>query len=174
MSKDADHIHKNGDCYDYIHVKVHPHAMLEPKLLHAYCKLRHEWMSCKPKINMNGNFSHENTFDDSFTDMMTSSNGNISALLPFVRGIHRSPVYSPHKGQWRGALMLSLICAWANNGDAEDLRRRRVHYDVIVMTCRHLVQVSVCYIKLSHICLHMVMAKEINEKSKNHAYMTAP
>ena len=28
---------------------------------------------------------------------------------PFVRGIHRSPVNSPHKGQWRGALMFSLI-----------------------------------------------------------------
>ena len=30
---------------------------------------------------------------------------------PFVRGIHRSPVNSPHKGQWRGALVFSLICA---------------------------------------------------------------
>ena len=30
---------------------------------------------------------------------------------PFVRGIHRSPGNSPHKGQWRGALMFSLICA---------------------------------------------------------------
>ena len=30
---------------------------------------------------------------------------------PFVRGIHRSPVNSKHKGQWRGALMFSLICA---------------------------------------------------------------
>ena len=30
---------------------------------------------------------------------------------PFVRGIHRSSVNSPHKGQWRGALMFSLICA---------------------------------------------------------------
>ena len=30
---------------------------------------------------------------------------------PFVRGIHRSPVNSPNKGQWRGALMFSLICA---------------------------------------------------------------
>ena len=29
----------------------------------------------------------------------------------FVRGIHRSPVKSPHKGQWRGALMFRLICA---------------------------------------------------------------
>ena len=31
---------------------------------------------------------------------------------PFVRGIHRSPVNSPHKGQWRAALMFSSICAW--------------------------------------------------------------
>ena len=57
---------------------------------------------------------------------------------PFVRGIHRSPVNSQHKGQWRGALMFSLIGAWtdswANNGDAGDLRRCRAHYDVIVMT----------------------------------------
>ena len=30
---------------------------------------------------------------------------------PFVRGIHRSPVNSTHKGQWRGAWMFSLICA---------------------------------------------------------------
>ena len=30
---------------------------------------------------------------------------------PFVWGIHWSPVNSPHKGQWRGALMFSLICA---------------------------------------------------------------
>ena len=26
--------------------------------------------------------------------------------------IHRSPVINPHKGQWCGALMFSLICAW--------------------------------------------------------------
>ena len=29
---------------------------------------------------------------------------------PFVRGIHRSPVNSPHKGQGRGALLFTLIC----------------------------------------------------------------
>ena len=33
---------------------------------------------------------------------------------PFVLGIHRSPVNSPHKGQWRGVLKFSLICAWIN------------------------------------------------------------
>ena len=57
---------------------------------------------------------------------------------PFVRGIHRSPVNSPHKGLWHGALMLSLICAWingwVNNCRAGDLRRYRAHYDVIVMS----------------------------------------
>ena len=33
---------------------------------------------------------------------------------PFVRWIRRSPVNSSHKGQWRGALMFSLICSWIN------------------------------------------------------------
>ena len=60
---------------------------------------------------------------------------------PFVRGIHRSPVNSPHKGQWRGALMFSLICArtngWVNNGEAGDLRRHRAHCDVIAMSWGH-------------------------------------
>ena len=54
----------------------------------------------------------------------------------FVRGIHRSPMNSPHKGQWRGALMFSLICAWINrwiNREAGDLRRHRTHYDVTIM-----------------------------------------
>ena len=59
---------------------------------------------------------------------------------PFVRGIHRSPVNSPHKGLWRKALMFSLIClwinAWVNNREAGDLRRYRAHYDVIVMWCK--------------------------------------
>ena len=54
----------------------------------------------------------------------------------FVRGIHRSPVDSPHKGQWLGALMFSLISArtnsGANNRDAGDLRRHGAHYDVIL------------------------------------------
>ena len=56
---------------------------------------------------------------------------------PFVRGIHWSPVISPHKGQWRKALMFSLICVWingwVNNREAGDLRRYRAHVDVTVM-----------------------------------------
>ena len=53
----------------------------------------------------------------------------------FGRGIHRSPVKSLHKGQWRGALMFSLICTringYVNTGEAGDLRRHRANYDVI-------------------------------------------
>ena len=60
---------------------------------------------------------------------------------PFVRGIHRSPVNSTHKGQWRGAFMFSLICVWingwVNNRKADDLSRYRAHYDVTVMIESH-------------------------------------
>ena len=77
-------------------------------------------------------FNHDPTHDD------VIKLKHFTRYWPFVRGIHRSPVNSPHKGQWRGALMFSLICAWingwVNNGEAADLRRHRTHYDVIVMT----------------------------------------
>ena len=60
-----------------------------------------------------------------------------SRYRPFVRGIHRPPVDSPHKGLWRGALMFSLISAWtnswANNRDAGDLRCHRAHCDVTIV-----------------------------------------
>ena len=78
---------------------------------------------------------------------------------PFVRGIHRSPVNFPHKGQWRGALMFSLICVglsgWVYNREAGYLRRHRAHYDVIVMTTsRHkLIKMS----SINH--LHMSVIK---------------
>ena len=56
---------------------------------------------------------------------------------PFVWGIHWSPVNSPHKGQWRRALMFSLIYTWTNgwvnNQDAGDLRCHHAHYDLTVM-----------------------------------------
>ena len=60
-----------------------------------------------------------------------------SALLAICAG--NSPVNSPHKGQWRRALMFSLICVWisgwVNNRGAGDLRRYRAHYDVNVIGC---------------------------------------
>ena len=60
-----------------------------------------------------------------------------SALLALWGWIHQSPVNSPHKGQWRGALLFSLICAWingwVNNRESGDVRRHRAYYNVIVM-----------------------------------------
>ena len=57
---------------------------------------------------------------------------------PFVQGIPRSPVNSPHKGQWRGALAFCLICAriidWVNNREACDLGRHPTHYDITVIS----------------------------------------
>ena len=62
---------------------------------------------------------------------------HFSRYWPFVRGTRRSPVNSPHKGQWGGALLFSLVCTWingwVNNREAGDLRRHRAHCDVIVM-----------------------------------------
>ena len=59
---------------------------------------------------------------------------------PFVWGIHRSTVNSLHKGQWRGALMFSLICVWincwVNNREAGDLRCHRTHYDVTIVVTK--------------------------------------
>ena len=60
-----------------------------------------------------------------------------SALMALCAGNSPVPVNSPHKGQWRGALMFSLICAqindWVNNREAGNLRRHRGHCDVTVM-----------------------------------------
>ena len=39
------------------------------------------------------------------SQVRSSSHHHFPRYWPFVRGIHRSPVDSPHKGQWHGALM---------------------------------------------------------------------
>ena len=89
---------------------------------------------------------------------------------PFVRGLHRSPVNSPHKGQWRGALMFPLICAWtntlANNEDAGDLKRHRAYYDVIVMHHDHadLSEISDTWIVL-HVTCYVAL-----QPSHNHCW----
>ena len=79
--------------------------------------------------------------------------------------IHRSLVNSLTKGQWLGALMFSLICAWTsgwlNNRDAGDLKRHQAHYDVSAMGCSGLsafrksgssVRHRVLYHSVSRIC----------------------
>ena len=65
--------------------------------------------------------------------------GTFSALLAICAGNSPVPVNSPHKGQWRGALMFSLICVWingwVNNRETGNLRRHQAHCNVLVMSC---------------------------------------
>ena len=69
--------------------------------------------------------------------MMTSSNENFFRVTGHFCGKPSVSGEFHHKGQWCGALIISLICAWTNgwvnNADADDLRRHRAHYDVTVM-----------------------------------------
>ena len=82
---------------------------------------------------------------------------HFSRYLPFVRGLHRWPVIAPHRGQWRGALMFSLIWAWINGWvntcESSDLRRNHAHYDVTVMEQQY---ITVClYDTKRHVYVHM-------------------
>ena len=85
---------------------------------------------------------------------------------PFVRGIHWSPVNSPHKGQWRGALMFSLICAWinvwVNNREAGDLRHHRAHYDVIVMNKNNKIQILMPHVASG--ILHVILCWDVKHE----------
>ena len=68
----------------------------------------------------------------------------------FVRGIHRSPVNFPHKGQWHGALLFSLICTringWVNNREA-------VEFETLSCPlCRNCNRIILCIILWS-LCL---------------------
>ena len=108
--------------------------------MHALFWLRHRLFSNFPAWSANDSiYIHVvetpkdkiNIYYDDFTKWK-----HFLHYWPFVRGNNRSPVDSPHKGQWRGALMLSLICPWTNGGvnnrGAGDLRRHRGHYEVTV------------------------------------------
>ena len=80
---------------------------------------------------------------------MTSSNGNTFRITGPLWGestgptgdrnqwSHWWPVDSPHIGQWRRALMFSLICAstncWANNRNTCEWRCHNALYGVTVM-----------------------------------------
>ena len=58
----------------------------------------------------------------------------------FVRGIHRSPVNSPHKGQWRGALMFFL---WsASEQTVEQTIETPVIWDAIALIMTSLLCIS--------------------------------
>ena len=96
--------------------------------------------------------------DKAISFMMTSSKGNIFRVTGPLCREFTGP---RHKGQWRGALMFSLICArinsWVNNGEAGDLRRYRAHYGVIVM----LKNIALSCLYLSGILFEVVSVNSI-------------
>ena len=80
-----------------------------------------------------------------------------------------SPVNSPHKSQWRGALMFSLICAWTNawvnNRNAGDLRRRHAYYDVTVINLHikgRLYLITIIYVVLHSGCANQSRIRRYN------------
>ena len=114
----------------------------------------------------NGNQFHQNHDD-------VNKWKHFPRYWPSVWGIQWSPVNSPHKGQWHGALMFSLICAWingsVNNREASDLKCNRTHYDVILMIS----VISICYQTLythdkakdwfEHACDYLILKKMMFE-----------
>ena len=90
-----------------------------------------------------------------------------SALLAICAGNQRSLVKSPHKSQWRGALIFSLFCAWingwVNNREAGDLRHHRAHYNFIVMINVNVLEISRITCIVSYICFSYISHKYIND-----------
>ena len=83
--------------------------------------------------------------DDRLVQASWSSDNDVAFIShDYVMKWKHFPRYWPlcgeinHKGQWRGALMFSLICAWTNHWinkrlwDAGDLRPHRAHANVTV------------------------------------------
>ena len=98
-------------------------------------EIRLIWTDCaQTTMSRHGNYKYPKT--PTFHDDVIKWK-HFPRYWSFLRGIYRSPVNSPHKGQWRGALVFSLICVWINgwenNREAGDLRRYRAHYDITVM-----------------------------------------
>ena len=96
--------------------------------------------------------------------MMTSSNGNIFRVTGPLCGEFTGNRWIPHtKGQWGRAFMFSLICAWINgqvkNHEAGDLKRRRAHYDVIVMVDNEMSHFRGCHGEVFYIFFYQIMVK---------------
>ena len=96
------------------------------------------WWSRNKNCHYTAGICHPGLFLLILTWCRNQMEKHLPRCWPYLPGIPRSPVNSPHKGQWRGALIFCVVCArtncWTNTRDAGDLRRHGAHYDVTVMT----------------------------------------
>ena len=96
---------------------------------------------------------------------------NTFLLLAHCEGNHQSPVDSPHEGQWRRALMLSLICArtngWANNRDAVMNYNAPGIQNLITAAClssQRITQTTLCGIHDAYVRLNKKYAQQHRDK----------
>ena len=73
-------------------------------------------------------------------------------FCPFVRGIHRWSVNSPHKGPVPRSFVWCLVLAWTNgwvnNRIAVSVTRPRAYYDVTVMPWCHTVPLGLSTVEI--------------------------
>ena len=126
----------------------------------GHCKKEHpselilKQKACKKWLGVQLPFKHTVSLIVWHNSMMPSSNGNIFGVTgPLYGEFTGHPVNSPHKGQWRGDLMFSLICVringWVYNREAGDFKRHLAQYDVTVMTTIILLWLFLNFCKLS-------------------------
>ena len=77
------------------------------------CRCQTPYVRCH-LAKANSVMSHDDVINGNIFCLLALCWGNppVIGVWPFEKGIHCSPVNFPHKGQWRGALMFSLSCAW--------------------------------------------------------------
>ena len=106
LMKYADH--SQSDCSDWVLRWVNDPCPRPVQLWKPYWEQMRMKILMKTIRNNTGVFTVSRFHDD---DIKWK---HFPRYWPFVGGIHQSPVSSPHRGQWRGALIFSLICAWIN------------------------------------------------------------
>ena len=110
--------------YDFYHVSLHEMCCMYHHIIlciaYYTCFVRNHEIKmsnlyCVPPPFGHGNHADENLKRGGLNKIAHDDVikwKHFPRYWPFVRGIHRSPGNSSHKGQWRGALMFSLICVW--------------------------------------------------------------
>ena len=121
-----------------VHVNIRDHFVYMPNQWEPtlHCNVISHWLGACKKLFLKYGCHQIGIFGSPNHDDVIEWK-HFPCYWPFVQGIHWSPVNSPHKGQWRGALIFSLICVWINgwinNHEAVNLRRYHAHYDISVM-----------------------------------------